>query len=275
MSQNLMKFKFASLAVLGMVLGLTTFTTAAVNAAEIAEPEPQNWSFNGPLGKFDRAALQRGYQVYKEVCSTCHSMSLLSFRNLGGGKGFAAGDAESPGPGFSEEQVKALAASFMVKDGPNDQGEYFERPGRASDRFVAPFANDNAARSANNGALPPDLSVIVKAREGGADYVYGILTGYKTPPADVILGAGMNYNTGFAGMQIAMPQPLSDNAVTFADGTKATVEQQAHDVVQFLTWAAEPNLETRHRMGISVLIYLAVFTGLLYALKRKIWKRVH
>ncbi|MDI9407875.1 MAG: cytochrome c1 [Candidatus Pacebacteria bacterium] len=264
------KIGFASLTVLGLVF----LSAQRVGAAESTEPVPQDWSFDGPFGKFDRAALQRGYQVYKEVCSACHSMNLLSFRNLGGGAGFAAGDEESSGPGFSAEQIKALAASFTVKDGPNDQGEFFDRPGRASDRFVAPFANEQAARSANNGALPPDLSVIVKAREGGADYIYGLLTGYKTPPADVILGAGMNYNIAFAGQQIAMAQPLNDNGVTFADGTKASVEQQAHDVVQFLTWAAEPNLETRHRMGISVLIYLAVFTGLLYALKRRIWKRV-
>ncbi|MCX8501514.1 MAG: cytochrome c1 [Alphaproteobacteria bacterium] len=252
-----------------------TILIPQLQAEEASKPESQSWSFNGPFGKFDRAALQRGYQVYKEVCSSCHSMNLLSFRNLGGGAGFAAGDTESPGPGFSSEQIKALAASFTVKDGPNDQGEFFDRPARPSDRFVAPFANEQAARSANNGAMPPDLSVIVKAREGGADYIYGILTGYKTAPAAVILGAGMSYNSGFAGGQIAMPQPLSENSVTYADGTKATIEQQSRDVVEFLTWAAEPNLESRHRMGISVLIYLAVLTGLLYALKRKIWKRVH
>jgi ubiquinol-cytochrome c reductase cytochrome c1 subunit len=163
----------------------------------------------------------------------------------------------------------------QVTDGPNDNGEMFERPGRPSDRFKPPFPNDNAARAANNGALPPDLSLIVKARQGGADYIYGVLTGYADPPPDVKLTEGMYYNKYFPGHQIAMPQPLTDDRVTYADGTKATLSQEAHDVVTFLAWAAEPELETRKQLGVKVLLFLIVLSGLLFAVKRKVWKDVH
>ncbi|MDI9349610.1 MAG: cytochrome c1 [Candidatus Symbiobacter sp.] len=244
-------------------------------AEEAAKPlARQDWSFNGMQGTYDRAALQRGFQVYKEVCATCHSLSLLSYRNLGGGKGFAAGDESASGPGFSEAEIKAIAAEYKVKDGPNDQGEMFERPARPSDRFVGPFANDNAARAANNGSLPPDLSLMIKARANGADYVYALLTEYGDAPGGFQLTEGMNYNAAFPGHQIAMPQPLHGDDVKYADGTKATIEQEAHDVVQFLAWAAEPNLEARHRLGIEVLGFLVILTGLFFVLKRRIAKRL-
>lgn len=247
----------------------------AARASEAETPLPhQNWSFNGMRGTYDRAALQRGFQVYKEVCASCHSLNLLSYRNLGGGKGFAAGDEEATGPGFSEAEIKAIASEYKVKDGPNDKGEMFERPARASDRFVPPFANDQAARVANNGALPPDLSLMVKAREGGADYVYALLTGFEDAPSHFKVSEGLYYNKAFAGHQIAMPPPLHGDDVKYADGTKATIDQEAHDVVQFLAWAAEPNLETRHRLGFEVIGFLVILTGLFYAIKRRIAKRL-
>ena len=222
----------------------------------------EEWSFDGVFGTYDRAAAQRGFQVYKEVCSVCHPVKHLYFRNL-------------TEIGYSEDEVKAIAAGYQVTDGPNDQGQMFQRPGRPSDPIPGPFPNDQAARAANNGALPPDQSLIVKARPGGPDYIYGILTGYKEPPAGFKLLDGMNYNEYFPGHQIAMPPPLSDNAVTFADGTPATVPQMAHDVTTFLTWAAEPNLDDRHRTGFKVIMFLIVAAGVFYAAKRKIWAPIH
>jgi ubiquinol-cytochrome c reductase cytochrome c1 subunit len=171
--------------------------------------------------------------------------------------------------------VKAIAAGVQVHDGPNDNGDMFDRAGRPYDTFKAPFANDQAARASNNGALPPDLSLIVKAREGGPDYVYGILTGFADPPAGMKLMDGMNYNKYFPGHQIGMPPPLTVDRVTYADGTKATIEQEAHDVVTFLTWAAEPSMEMRKRIGMKVLIFLVVLSGLLFAVKRKVWRDLH
>jgi ubiquinol-cytochrome c reductase cytochrome c1 subunit len=232
-------------------------------AADEAPPLPhQQWSFDGVFGTYDRASAQRGFQVYKEVCSTCHAVKHLYFRDLAD-------------LGYNEDEVKAIASTYEVTDGPNDQGQMYQRPARPSDPIPGPFPNDLAARAANNGALPPDLSMIVKAREGGPDYVYGLLTGYKDPPGGFNLLPGMYYNEYFAGHQIAMPPPLSDNAVTFADGTSATVPQMAHDVVTFLTWAAEPNLEPRHRTGFKVILFLVVAAGVFYAAKRKIWATVH
>ena len=222
----------------------------------------QQWSFDGVFGTYDRASAQRGFQVYKEVCSVCHPVKHLYFRNL-------------TEIGYSEDEVKAIAAGYQVTDGPNDQGQMFQRPGRPSDPIPGPFPNDQAARAANNGALPPDQSLIVKARPGGPNYIYGILTGYKEPPAGFKLLDGMNYNEYFPGHQIAMPPPLSDNAVTFADGTPATVPQMAHDVTTFLTWAAEPNLDDRHRTGFKVIMFLIVAAGVFYAAKRKIWAAIH
>lgn len=234
----------------------------AANAAEEASPPAQSWSFDGVFGTFDRAAAQRGFQVYKEVCSACHAVEHLRYRDLAA-------------LGFNADEVKAIAAEYEVTDGPNDEGEMFQRPAKPSDRFKEPFANVQAARSANNGAAPPDLSMVVKARKGGPDYVYALLTGYADPPQGVTLMAGMNYNEWFPGHQIAMPKPLNPDQVTYADGTKATVEQMAHDVTTFLTWAAEPNLEARKRLGAKVILFLIVLAGLLYAAKRKIWRDVH
>ncbi|MBM3545905.1 MAG: cytochrome c1 [Alphaproteobacteria bacterium] len=240
---------------------LLAFGTAA-EAAEAVKPPKQHWSFSGIFGTFDRASLQRGFQVYKEGCAACHAVTQLSYRDL-------------KGIGYQEDDIKAIAAQAKVMDGPNDAGEMFERVGRPSDKFVRPFPNENAARAGNNGAFPPDLSMIAKARVGGPDYVYGVLVGYVPPPAGVTVADGMHFNTYFPGQQIAMPAPLNVDGVPYQDGTKATVEQQAKDVTTFLTWASEPTLEARKQMGIKVLIFLIVFTGILYAAKRKVWASVH
>ena len=226
------------------------------------EAPAQYWSFSGLFGGFDRAQLRRGFTVYKEVCSACHGLRLLAYRNL-------------MDIGFSEAEVKAIAAEFEFEDGPDDDGEMFERPGKPSDRFQSPFANENAARAANNGALPPDLSLIVKARLGGADYVHGLLVGYTRTPEGMTVPEGMNYNQYFSGNMIAMLPPLNEDGVEFADGTKATTAQQAKDVTAFLAWAAEPELEERKRMGVKVVLFLLLLTGLLYVVKRRVWADVH
>ena len=234
----------------------------AADAHREIELKHVKWHHNGMLGTYDRAALQRGFQVYKEVCAACHSMKLLSYRNL-------------TALGYTDDQVKAFASEYNVQDGPNDAGEMFERPARPSDHFKSPFPNDNAARAANNGALPKDLSLIVKARHGGENYIYSLLTGYENPPEGVTVPQGLYYNRYFAGHQIAMPPPLNDGAVTFADGTKNDVDQMAKDISQFLQWASEPELETRKKMGLQVLIFLGVFSALMYLTKKKLWKNVH
>lgn len=221
-----------------------------------------DWRFEGPFGTYDRAALQRGFQVYREVCSACHSMKFLKYRNLSA-------------LGYSEDQIKAIAAEYTVTDGPDDQGEMFERPARPSDRFKLPYPNDAAAKAANNGALPPDLSLIVKARAGGADYVFGILTGYAPAPEGVELMNGQYWNIHMAGNKIAMPPPLSDEMISYADGSVGTVEQYAKDVSSFLTWAAQPEMEERKQTGIKALLYLTIFAVVMYAVKRRIWSRVH
>jgi ubiquinol-cytochrome c reductase cytochrome c1 subunit len=245
-------------------IGLVLFAAPAARAQdEGTQTLPHHyWSFEGPFGTFDRGALQRGFQVYNEVCSNCHSMNLLAYHDLSD-------------IGFSENEIKAIAAQKQVTDGPNDQGEMYQRPGRPSDHFVPPFPNDQANRAAHNGALPPDLSVIIYAREGGPDYVYDLLTGFKNAPPGVKLRDNMNYNPIFPGDQIAMPQPLSGQDVTYTDGTKATMQQEAHDVVTFLAWAADPHTEDRKRTGAKVIIFLLAMTGILYAAKRKIWAEVH
>jgi len=237
----------------------------AARAEEAIDLLKQQWSFDGLFGTYDRASLQRGFQIYKEVCSNCHALSLLAYRNLG----------DAGGPGFTEDEIKAIAADYKVQDGPNDQGDMFDRPARPSDHFVKPFPNEKAARANNNGAYPPDLSLIVKARKGGADYVYSILNGYGETPPGVTVAEGMNYNKYFPGNQIAMPQPLQPNQVTYADGTPASLQQEAHDVATFLTWASEPKLEARKRVGLETMLFLIVLTGLLYAVKRKVWAAVH
>ena len=251
----------------GVLLGMTAVLVAvAAGSAALAQEMPkikkQEWSFDGIFGRYDRAAAQRGFTVYNNVCSACHSMDLLYYRDL-------------EKIGFSEDKVKEIAATKSVQDGPNDQGEMYERPGRPTDRFVSPFANDVIARLANNGALPPDLSLIVKARKGGSDYVYAVLTGYADTPPDFKLNPGLFYNEAFPGHQIAMPPPLVDGVVEFADGTKATVPQMAHDVVTFLTWAAEPQMEERKELGLKVMLFLGLLTAMLYAVKRKVWEKLH
>ena len=232
-------------------------------AEEIKIPK-QNWTFKGITGKFDRASLQRGYQVYTEVCSSCHSMNLLSYRNLG----------EEGGPEFSVQQVKAIASNFEVTDGPNDDGEMFTRPGRPSDKFVSPYPNIKAAMAANGGAYPPDMSVLVKARKGGADYIYAVLTGYTEPPSGFELEDGVYYNKYMDGNKIKMSNPLSDDLISYSDGTKATEAQMAKDVTTFLAWAAEPTLEQRHKMGVKVLIFLIIFTILVYLSMKRLWSRI-
>ena len=231
-----------------------------------AAPQPprEKWTFSGPFGTYDRAQLQRGFKIYREVCQACHGLTLVSFRNL----------SEPGGPGFTKEQVDAIAAEYKVKDGPNDQGEMFERAGRAGDRFPSNFANEQAARAANGGAYPPDMSVLAKARsyergfpwflidivgqyqEGGPDYIAALLQGYKEPPAGFELPSGSNYNEYFPGHAIGMPQPLQDGQVTYTDGTPATLRQYARDVTAFLMWTAEPHMEARKRLGFQVMIFL-------------------
>ena len=233
-------------------------------SAEKIEYLKTDWSFKGLFGKFDRGALQRGYQVYTEVCSSCHSMKYLSYRNL----------SEKGGPEFTVEQAKAIAASFEVKDGPNADGEMFTRPGKLSDKFVMPYENVKAAQAANGGAYPPDMSVLVKARGGGASYIYSLLQGYEDPPAGVTLDDGVYYNKFMYGNKIKMANQLSDGLVEYGDGTQATVEQMSKDVTTFLMWTAEPHLEARHKMGFKVIVYLIILTILVYFSMKKIWSRI-
>jgi len=227
--------------------------------------EAQEWSFAPPFGSYDQAQLQRGFRVYKEICSNCHSMRLLSYRNLG----------EPGGPQFSEKAVETLASQVQVTDGPDDKGKMFQRPGRPSDPFRSPYPNDAAARAANNGALPPDLSVMAKARPGGPDYIYALLTGYAKAPSKFHMTQGMQYNMAFPGHQIAMPPPLVDGVIPYTDGTKPTVDNYAKDVSAFLMWAAEPKLEERYRIGARIMIFLIVFAVIMYFSKRAVWARLH
>ena len=238
--------------------------TYQVSAAEKTELLKIDWSFNGLFGKFDRGSLQRGYQVYSEVCAACHSMKYLSYRNL----------SEKGGPEFSIEQAKAIAASFEITDGPNADGEMFTRPGKLSDKFLMPYENDKAAQAANGGAYPPDMSVLVKARSGGADYIYSLLLGYEDPPSGMDLDDGVYYNKYMYGNQIKMSAPLSDGLIEYGDGTEASVEQMSKDVTTFLMWAAEPHLETRHRIGFKAIVYLIILSILVYLSMKKIWSRV-
>ena len=223
-----------------------------------------DWSFKGYFGKFDRASLQRGYQVYTEVCASCHSVKYLSYRNL----------AEEGGPEFSEEQAKAIAANFEVIDGPNDDGEMFTRPAKLSDKFVKPYNNDKEAMALNGGAYPPDMSVLVKARSGGVDYIYSLLLGYEDPPSGVTLDDGVYYNAYIYGNNIKMANPLSEGLVEYSDGTEATEEQMAKDVVTFLAWASEPHLEARHKIGFKAIIYLIILAILAYLSMRRLWSRI-
>ena len=243
---------------------LILFNTQKVFAASSSELLKVDWSFKSFFGKYDRASLQRGYQVYNEVCASFHSIKYLSYRNL----------AEKGGPEFSEAEAKAIATNFEVTDGPDSTGEMFTRPARLSDKFVNPYANEEEAKSVNGGAYPPDMSVLVKARSGGADYIYSLLLGYEDPPADVKLDDGVYYNKYMYGNKIKMSAPLSDGLIEYSDGTKATTEQMSKDVVSFLMWAAEPHLEQRHKFGFRVIIYLIIISVLVYFSMKKIWSRI-
>ena len=236
---------------------------AGAHAAEGEKLPAQDWAFDGVFGAYDKAALQRGYQVYTEVCASCHGVRFLTFRNL-------------RDIGFGEDAVKAIAANYEVEDGPDDEGEMFMRPASLADHIPSPFANEQEARASNDGALPPDLSLMTKARKGGPDYLYALLTGYEDEtPEGVELGEGLYFNLYFRGNQIAMPPPLFEDGVEYADGTAASVEQMAADVTHFLMWAAEPNLDVSKRIGIKTLLFLLVLTALFYASKRKVWADVH
>jgi ubiquinol-cytochrome c reductase cytochrome b/c1 subunit len=273
-----------SLLALALAAGLSAPFAMTAGAAEgTPEPPRQKWSFSGPFGLYDRAQLQRGFKVYKEVCASCHSLSLVAFRNL----------ADPGGPGYTPAQAAAVAAEYKVQDGPNDAGEMFERAGRPADRFPKPFPNDNAARAANGGALPPDLSVMAKARtyergfprfiidiftqyqEQGPDYLVALMNGYEDAPKGFVLPEGSNYNKYFPGHAIGMPKPLNPDQVTYDDGSPQTVDQYAKDVTAFLMWTAEPHMEARKRIGFQVMIFLIVFAGLLYFTKKKVWADVH
>ena len=236
-------------------------SNAAEKNSELLSPE---WSFKGFFGKFDKPSSQRGYQVYSEVCAACHSIKYLNYRNL----------AEPGGPEFSTEQAKIIASNFEVVDGPDDTGEMFTRPARLSDNFVGPYPNEKAAAAANGGAYPPDMSVLVKARGGGVDYIYSLLQGYEDPPPGVTLDDGVYYNKYMYGNKIKMSNQLSDGLVEYADGTISTVEQMSKDVTTFLMWAAEPHLEARHQMGFKAIVYLIILTTLVYFSMKRIWSRV-
>ena len=262
----------------GLALGLAAGLSSAAFAQEAIstkrlEPKDVDFSFQGPFGTYDRGALQRGFQVYKEVCAACHGLGHVAFHNLD----------EAGGPEFSEAQAKAIAAGYKIPAEPNDKGETTDdkgepltRAGILADYFPNPFPNENAARANNGGALPPDLSMVVKAREGGPQYVYSILTGFhQTPPHGFAVTKDKYYNPYFEGRNIGMPPPLQKNSVTFSDGTQASVEQEAHDVVTFLSWASEPKMEARKQMGLGVVLFLLVLAGILFAAYRKVWADLH
>jgi ubiquinol-cytochrome c reductase cytochrome c1 subunit len=248
-------------------LALIIITSLSLNhafaAGDAPIPPKQDWSFNGIFGTFDIPAAQRGLQVYTEVCASCHSLNLVSFRHLSD-------------LGFSEQEIKAYAAEFTVIDGPNNDGEMFERAALPSDFFVPPFANEQAARSANNNAYPKDLSLATKDSVYGADYVYALISnGYIDPPEDhPPLDDGMYYNQWMAGNAIAMPPPLGDDLVEYSDGTEATIQQMAYDVVNFLAWTSEPEMERRKRLGLRVMIVLSFMTLVSFLVYRRVWKNV-
>jgi len=241
-------------------LAALAFTGPAFSAGETVPLMKHQWTFDGALGKFDKMQLQRGLQVYREVCAACHSLKYIAFRNL-------------TALGYSEDQVKALATEYEYK-AIDEEGSDVTRKGTPADHFPNPYPNENFARASNNGALPPDLSLMTKARVGGPNYVYSLMQGYEDPPPGVELLSGMNYNKYFPGHQIGMPKQINDDQVTYADGTKATEAQIAADITAFLHWAAEPKLEVRHSTGFRVMIYVFIFTILAFFLKRRIWKNV-
>ena len=251
---------FTKIFLIIFIIGANNSAFSEENKAKLIK---NNWSFEGVFGTFDRASLQRGYQVYQEVCSGCHSVQHLSYRNL----------SEKGGPEFSTEEAKAIAAQFEVIDGPNEDGEMFTRSGRLSDKFVSPFPNVKAAAAANGGAYPPDMSVLAKARKGGAAYIYSLLMGYEEAPAGYELDDGVYYNKYMPGQKIKMAEPIVDGAVEYVDGTETTKAQLAKDVTTFLVWAADPHLEARHKMGFKVFFYLIILLTMVYLSKQKVWSR--
>ncbi|MFN3546505.1 MAG: cytochrome c1 [Mesorhizobium sp.] len=281
-----MKTILSGLAAVGLMVSASAALAAGGAEGEpthfpILKPQEMDWSFAGPFGTYDKGQLQRGFKVYREVCAACHSMKLVAFRTL-------------EGLGYSEAQVKAIAADYTITDGPNADGEIFERPGLPSDHFPSPFPNDEAAAAANGGAAPPDFSLIAKARavergfptfvfdvftqyaESGPDYIHALLTGYEMePPEGMEISEGTYYNPYFiAGKSLAMAQPISDGQVTYEDGSPETIDQYSRDVSAFLMWAAEPHLEERKKTGFRVMIFLMIFAGLVYLTKRKVWTEV-
>jgi len=289
---------FAAIVTLGLAAALPARAQDAQEPSfQPRIPKRQSWSFAGPIGIYDTAQLQRGYKIYREVCSTCHSMNLMKFRNL----------SEPGGPQFTEGQVEALAASYKVQDGPNEAGDMFERPGRPADPFPKPFANEQLAKAANGGALPPDMSVLAKARSferynwfpadvvygiwniltqyqtQGPDYISALLQGYTDPPPGVKLDPGQNWNPVFAAGngRLAMPQPIRDGQVDYPKGPDGkpvvpeTVAQYSRDVAAFLMWVAEPRLDRRKQLGLEVMLYLLIAAGLMYFVKKKVWASAH
>lgn len=232
-----------------------------------------HWHFNGAFGTYDRAAMQRGYQVYREVCASCHQLKHLSFRHLGD-KGGPFFDDKYPNPNDNPD-VKAFAADWQIADIDTETGDSIERPGIPADKFPAIFANSAAAAASNGGAVPPELSVMVKARNDGANYVYNLLTSYgKEVPHDVIISAGTHYNPVMEGGAIAMTAPLSEDLVTYEDGTAATVEQMSKDVTEFLAWSADPKMESRKSMGLATMLYLLILTILMWLSYKRVWRNV-
>ena len=277
-----MKLLTKTAAVATLVLGMAA-SGPVIAAGDAPHIEEQHWSFAGPFGSYDAAQLQRGFQVFKENCANCHSLDLVSFRNL----------VQEGGPMFSEEAARAIAEEYTVEDGPDAEGDMFDRPARLSDRFPSPWANEQQARASNNGAAPPDFSLLAKARavergfptfvfdvftqyqEGGPDYLFNLLTGYEDAPADVEIQDGLYYNPKFiAGHALAMPPPLFDDLHEYTDGSPQTVDQYSRDVVAFMMWAAEPHLTQRKSMGFIVIIFLSIFAGLMYFTKRKVWSNI-